>query len=150
MFHHPAWAVGSYSKGHQPGQLPKSKSTQPRFARRWATLYLLIQGYCFFDHGSCVVLGLWVHAPHAPIISRDALEFYTYPSTFPFVKGRHCLIPPNLFFACAKYHTHLKGARCLIFALIMLSFNLREKAFSAFISVSRQQLCTQTHYCLRR
>ena len=29
MFHHPAWAVGSYSSGHQPGELPKSKSTQP-------------------------------------------------------------------------------------------------------------------------
>ena len=39
MFHHPAWAVGSYSSGHQPGELPKSKSTQPRFATRWATLY---------------------------------------------------------------------------------------------------------------
>ena len=25
----PAWAVGSYSSGHQPGELPKSKSTQP-------------------------------------------------------------------------------------------------------------------------
>ena len=40
MFHHPAWAVGSYSSGHQPGELPKSKSTQPRFATRWVTLYL--------------------------------------------------------------------------------------------------------------
>ena len=39
LFHHPAWAVGSYSSGHQPGVLPKSKSTQSRFARRWATLY---------------------------------------------------------------------------------------------------------------
>ena len=29
MFHHPAWAVGSYSSGHQPGELPKTKSTQP-------------------------------------------------------------------------------------------------------------------------
>ena len=24
---------------HQPGELPKSKSTQPSFARRWAILY---------------------------------------------------------------------------------------------------------------
>ena len=40
MFHHPAWAVGSYISGHQPGELPKSKSTQPRFATRWVTLYL--------------------------------------------------------------------------------------------------------------
>ena len=38
MFHHPAWAVGSYSSGHQARELPKSKSTQPRFARRWVTL----------------------------------------------------------------------------------------------------------------
>ena len=29
MFHHPAWAEGSYSSGHQPGELTKSKSTQP-------------------------------------------------------------------------------------------------------------------------
>ena len=39
MFRHPAWAVGSYSSGHQPGELPKSKSNQPRFATRWVTLY---------------------------------------------------------------------------------------------------------------
>ena len=39
MFHHPAWAVDSYSSGPQPRELPKSKSTQPRFAKRWATLY---------------------------------------------------------------------------------------------------------------
>ena len=38
MFHRPAWAVGSYSSGHQLGELPKSKSTQPRFATRWVTL----------------------------------------------------------------------------------------------------------------
>ena len=29
MFLHPAWAVGSYSSGHQPGELPNSESTQP-------------------------------------------------------------------------------------------------------------------------
>ena len=40
MFHHPAWAVGSYSSGPQPRDLPKSKSIQPRFTRRWATLYI--------------------------------------------------------------------------------------------------------------
>ena len=39
MFHQPAWAVDSYSSGHQPGELPKSKSTQPRVAWRWAILY---------------------------------------------------------------------------------------------------------------
>ena len=39
MFHHPAWAVGSYSSGHQPGELPKSQSTQLKFAKGWATLY---------------------------------------------------------------------------------------------------------------
>ena len=38
-FHHPAWAIGSYSSGHQPGELPKSKSAQPRFATRCVTLY---------------------------------------------------------------------------------------------------------------
>ena len=32
------------------------------------------------------------------------------------------------------------------FAVIMLPFNLRQKAFSAFISPSRHQLCTQPHY----
>ena len=31
-------AVGSYSSGHQPWELPKSKSTQPRFATRCVTL----------------------------------------------------------------------------------------------------------------
>ena len=39
MFHQPAWAVSSYSSGHQPGELPKSKSTQPRFASRRNSLY---------------------------------------------------------------------------------------------------------------
>ena len=38
MFHQPAWAVGSYRSGHQPEELPKYRSTQPRFARRWSTL----------------------------------------------------------------------------------------------------------------
>ena len=33
----------SYSCGHQPGEIPKSKSTQPRFPRRWATLYSAFQ-----------------------------------------------------------------------------------------------------------
>ena len=39
MFHHPAWAVGSYSSGHQPGELTKSKSTQPRSETYCVTLY---------------------------------------------------------------------------------------------------------------
>ena len=39
MFHHPAWALGKHSSGPQVKELPKSKSTQPRFARRWATLF---------------------------------------------------------------------------------------------------------------
>ena len=39
LFHQPTWAVVSYSSGHQPEELPKSMSTQPRFARRWDTLY---------------------------------------------------------------------------------------------------------------
>ena len=29
MFHHPAWAVGSYSSGPPAGELPKYKSTKP-------------------------------------------------------------------------------------------------------------------------
>ena len=29
MFHHPAWAVGSYSSGPPVGELPKYKSTKP-------------------------------------------------------------------------------------------------------------------------
>ena len=45
MFHHPAWAVGSHSSGPQPRELPKSKSTQPRFARRWTTLYIYMFTY---------------------------------------------------------------------------------------------------------
>ena len=36
--------VGSYSSGYPLRELHKSKSTQPRFARRWATLYSFIHG----------------------------------------------------------------------------------------------------------
>ena len=41
MFHHPAWAVGSYSSGPPAGagELPKSKSTQPSSSRTWDALY---------------------------------------------------------------------------------------------------------------
>ena len=35
MFHHPAWAVGSYRSGPLAGELPKSKSTRPRSTRTW-------------------------------------------------------------------------------------------------------------------
>ena len=58
MFHHPAWAVGSYSSGHQPGELPKSKSTQPRFATRWVTLYNLL------DHPVPPLLSLFLVSAH--------------------------------------------------------------------------------------
>ena len=61
MFHHPAWAVGSYRSDHQPGELPKSESTQPRFATRYDALHIgkpsLYQGglYCIMMsfHFSC-------------------------------------------------------------------------------------------------
>ena len=56
MFHHPAWAVGSYSSGHQPGELPKSKSTQPRFATRCITLP--VQGNYTYRVG--LVVWQWV------------------------------------------------------------------------------------------
>ena len=39
MFHHHAWAVGSYSSGPPAWELSKSKSTQPRSAGRCPTLY---------------------------------------------------------------------------------------------------------------
>ena len=39
LFRHPASAEGSYSNSQWQGELPNSKSTQPRFARRWDTLY---------------------------------------------------------------------------------------------------------------
>ena len=47
VFHHPAWAVGSYSSGHQPEEFPKSKSTQPRSETRgafisWSKLLFVI------------------------------------------------------------------------------------------------------------
>ena len=40
MFHHHAWAVGSYSSGPPAWKLSKSKSTQPRSAIRCPILYL--------------------------------------------------------------------------------------------------------------
>ena len=33
MFHHPAWAVDSYSSGHQPGELPKFPKVNPTQVR---------------------------------------------------------------------------------------------------------------------
>ena len=39
MFHQYAWAVGSYSIGPPAWELSKSKSTQPRSARRCPTLH---------------------------------------------------------------------------------------------------------------
>ena len=43
MFHQHAWAVGSYSSGPPAWELSKSKSTQPRSARRCPTLYMTTQ-----------------------------------------------------------------------------------------------------------
>ena len=49
MFHHNAWAVGSYSSGPPAWELSKSKSTQPRSARRCPTLYRVesVEWSCF-------------------------------------------------------------------------------------------------------
>ena len=40
MFHHPAWAVGSYNSAHQPWEHLKSKSTQPNSETTRITLYM--------------------------------------------------------------------------------------------------------------
>ena len=45
MFHHPAWAEVATVAAHQPGELPKSKSTQPRSTRTWDALYVQMQSW---------------------------------------------------------------------------------------------------------
>ena len=44
MFHHPAWAVGSYSSGPPAGELPKFLSTEPRCTTTCRTLYICGHG----------------------------------------------------------------------------------------------------------
>ena len=50
IFHHPVWAIGSYSSCPSAGELSKSKSSKPRYSTTSVTLYSAITAMCkFFD-----------------------------------------------------------------------------------------------------